>query len=192
MSTADDFFAGGSPSAKFDTIGTVVGGTITRIGDQVQQTEFKTGKPLFWDDGKPRMQLPITVQTELRDPTDPTDTGERTLWVKGRMKKAIAAALKAAGSKLNLGGLLTVTFVGEEDTGAGSPAKVYTATYAPQGGFFEPEQVATPAPAPQPAAPAPAPQPVQAAPPIVQPGMISPAQMTPEQQQLARSMGLIA
>jgi len=158
---ADSFFGESSPSAKFDAIGTTVGGVITRIGEPMQQTDFSSGKPLTWDDGTPRMQLPVTVQTDLRDPSNPLDDGKRTLYVKGEMKKAIGAALRAAGAKMALGGTLTVTFSGEEPT-AGFPKKLYTATYAaPAAGFFEePAQpvaaahVGPPPAAPQPAAPA--------------------------------------
>ncbi len=163
---ADSFFGESSPSAKFDAIGTTVGGVITRIGDPMQQTDFSSGKPLTWDDGTPRMQLPVTVQTDLRDPSNPLDDGKRTLYVKGEMKKAIGAALRAAGAKMALGGTLTVTFSGEEPT-AGYPKKLYTATYAPPAaGFFEePAQpvaaahVGPPPAAPQPAAPAAQPAP---------------------------------
>ncbi len=164
---ADSFFGESSPSAKFDAIGTTVGGVITRIGNPMQQTDFSSGKPLTWDDGTPRMQLPVTVQTDLRDPSNPLDDGKRTLYVKGEMKKAIGAALRAAGAKMAVGGTLTVTFSGEEPTG-GYPKKLYTATYAapaPGAGFFEEPaapvaaaHVGAPpaAPAPAPAAPAPA------------------------------------
>lgn len=163
---ADSFFGESSPSAKFDAIGTTVGGVITRIGDPMQQTDFSSGKPLTWDDGTPRMQLPVTVQTDLRDPSNPLDDGKRTLYVKGEMKKAIGAALRAAGAKMAVGGTLTVTFSGEEPT-AGFPKKLYTATYAPPAaGFFEePAQpvaaahVGPPPAAPQPAAPAAQPAP---------------------------------
>jgi hypothetical protein len=66
------------------------------------------------------------------------------------MKKAIGAALRAAGAKMAMGGTLTVTFTGDEPT-AGFPKKLYSATYAPRragAGFFE-EQ---PQQAPQPVA----------------------------------------
>lgn len=176
---ADAFFGGSSKSAKFQTIGETVGGPITHIGAEQQQTEFGSGKPLFWDNGEPRTQLPITVQTNLRDAADPNDDGQRTFYVKGEMKKAIAAALRAAGAKMALGGVLTVTYTGDEPT-KGFPKKLYTATYAPPApgaGFFE-EQAAPVQAVAQPVAvapqPAPQPQPIPAA----QPGMV---QVTPEQ-----------
>ncbi len=167
---ADSFFGDSAKSAKFETIGDTVGGPITHIGEARQQTDFKTGKPLTWDDGSPRMQLPVTVQTNLRDGSDFNDDGKRTLYVKGDMKKAIGQALRQANAKMAIGGTLTVTFSGEEPT-AGRPKKLYTATYAPPApgaGFFE-EQ-----PAPQPVYQQPAP--VQA--PAPQPQMV---QLTPEQ-----------
>lgn len=182
---ADTFFGGGSKSAKFDQVGQTVGGPITHIGEPRQQTDFKTGDPLTWRDGSPRLQLPVTVQTTLRDPADPTDDGKRTFYIKGETKKAIEQALRAAGTGMQVGGVLTVTFSGQEPTDQGSPKKLYTATYqppSPAAGFFHPEHGAGASPtvaqpvqtqAQQLAQPAPAPQPV--APTPVQP------QMTPEQ-----------
>ena len=182
---ADLFFGDSSKSAKFETVGETVGGPITHIGEARQQTEFGSGKPLTWDDGSPRMQLPVTVQTTLRDAADPNDDGQRTFYVKGEMKKAIGQALRAAGAKMAVGGVLTISYVGEEPT-KGFPKKLYAATYAPPApgaGFFE--EAAQPVqPAPvyqqptvqpvQQAQPAPQPQ----AAPAAQPGMV---QLTAEQ-----------
>ena len=179
---ADTFFGGGSKSAKFDQVGQSVGGPITHIGEPRQQTDFKTGDPLTWRDGSPRMQLPVTVQTTLRDPSDPTDDGKRTFYVKGEMRKAIEQALRAAGTGMQVGGVLTVTFSGEQPTDGGFPKKLYTATYQPPaagGGFFEQPAAPVQAPPqqqwPQQQAPAPAPAPQPVAPTPAQP------QMTPEQ-----------
>jgi hypothetical protein len=180
---ADSFFGDSAKSAKFDSIGETVGGPITHIGEPRQQTEFGSGKPLTWDDGSPRMQLPITVQTNQRDPHDPQDDGKRVFYVKGEMKKAITAALRATHAKMAIGGTLTLTYVGDEPT-KGFPKKLYQASYtppAPGAGFFdqgEPQQQAHQAPPAQQYAP-----PVQAAPvapqaPAAQPGMV---QLTPEQ-----------
>ena len=180
---ADNFFGNSAKSAKFDSIGETVGGPITHIGEPRQQTEFGGSKPLTWDDGSPRMQLPITVQTNQRDPYDPQDDGKRVFYVKGEMKKAIQAALRASHAKMAVGGTLTLTYVGDEPT-IGFPKKLYQASYtppAPGAGFFE-QGAPQPAPAPQQYAP-----PVQAAPvapptapaaPVAQPGMV---QLTPEQ-----------
>ena len=173
---ADSFFGDSAKSARFETIGETVGGPITNIGEARQQTEFGTGKPLTWDDGSPRMQLPITVQTNLRDPSDPNDDGKRTFYVKGEMKKAIGNALRVAGAKMAVGGVLALTYVGDEPT-KGFPKKLYSATYqppAPGEGFFD--APAQPAQVQQPVYQQPAAAPVQAAP--AQPQMV---QLTPEQ-----------
>lgn len=158
---ADAFFGDSSKSAKFATVGDTVTGPIVNIGEPRQQTEFRTdgqpGAPLFWPDGTPRMQLPVTLQTDQRDPADSFDDGKRTLYIKGELKKAIGAALKTSGARLAVGGVLSVTFSGEEPT-KGYPKKLYTATYqppAPGGSFFDEQPAAAQAP---PAAPAPAPQ----------------------------------
>jgi len=139
---ADSFFGGGSKSAKFETVGETVGGAITHIGEPRQQTDFRDGTPLTWRDGSPRMQLPVTVQTQLRDAADPTDDGKRTFYIKGEMKKAIEAALRAAGAGMAVGGVLTITFSGQQPTEGGFPKKLYTAAYqppSPTAGFFSPE-----------------------------------------------------
>ena len=189
---ADSFFGDSAKSAKFDSIGDMVGGPIVSIGEARQQTDFSTGTPLTWQDGSPRMQLPVTVQTNLRDAGDPNDDGKRTFYIKGEMKKAIGLALRAASAKMAVGGVLTLTYSDNEPT-QGFPKKLYTASYqppAPDAGFFSPEhgaaaaptvaqpvqtyqQQVTPQPQPVYQQPAAAPQPVAQAP--AQP------QYTPEQ-----------
>lgn len=142
--TADDFFRGGTPSAKFPTPGTTVAGRIVSIGEQRQAKDFATGTPRHWDNGDPVMQLPIEVATDQRDPDVPDDDGTRTLWVQQGtlMQKAIGAALRAAGAKLAVGGHLSVTYTGDgtaKQKGF-NPPKLYEATYeppAPGGSFFD-------------------------------------------------------
>lgn len=129
---ADDFFAGGAISAKFDTIGVTVGGVISRVGEPMQQRDFTTSAPKFWDDGRPMMQLPVDVKTNLRDPEQPEDDGTRTLYIRGEMQKAIRQAVREAGAKgLREGGTLTVTYSadGAVKQRGMNPPKLYTATY---------------------------------------------------------------
>jgi hypothetical protein len=134
--SADDFFAGGLPSAKFDTQGTVIGGRIVRVGDPMQQRDMD-GNPKFWDAEKrePMMQLPIDVETDLRDPEVIGDTGARTLYVKGDMKRAIGEALRRAGVQgaPKVGGTLEVAWTGTEPAKKRgfNDKKVYTARYTP-------------------------------------------------------------
>ncbi|MFE5630634.1 hypothetical protein [Streptomyces sp. NPDC056543] len=133
---ADDFLmgGGGAPTAKFPTPGTTLTGRITQKPTVEQQRDIKTGDAKFWSDGNPMMQLVVTVQTELRDPTIDEDDGRRRLFVKGVMKNAIADAVRLAGAKgLEVGGTLAVTYTHDgvaKQVGMSAP-KQYTATYTP-------------------------------------------------------------
>jgi hypothetical protein len=129
-----------------------------------QQTDYNTGALLTWNDGKPKLQIFIPIQTQLRE--DPQDDGKRTLVVKqsSALQAAIRDAVERAGAKgLQQGGYLKVTLTGEVP-GQGSPRKTFEAVYTPaaqgvvmgQGqGQAQPQQPAQPqyqqpqAPAPQ-------------------------------------------
>lgn len=153
----DLLMGGGIPAAKFPTIGTVVKGTV-KNWETTQQTDFDTGKPLFWDDGKPRLQVVITIQTDERDPEVEHDDGLRKLYVKGQMQKAVSGAIRAAGRPgLEVGAQIAVQFNSEEPQQRGNPKKVYVAQYAGPDLTAGPDLLgaaAAPAPAAQPAAPA--------------------------------------
>lgn len=136
MSTSDanDFIlSGGVPYAKFPTIGSTVKGTV--VGSEVQQQmDFDTGKPKFFDDGKPMMQAVVTLQTDERDPTIDGDEGLRRVFVRGQMTAAVREALRAASARLEVGGTLAVQFTAEKpnpDKPHRKPAKQYVAQYAP-------------------------------------------------------------
>mgnify|MGYP000676876507 CR=1 FL=1 len=108
--------SGGVPAAKFEAHGDTIKGTITEAPELRQQTDFDTGAPKFWDDGKPMMQLVITLATDDRDPATPDDDGTRRLYVKGKLQQAIAAAIrKAEANGLAVGGVLTVAYVGDDE-----------------------------------------------------------------------------
>lgn len=170
MSTDPNQFlmGGGGRSAKFETPGTTVTGTITAEPEVRQQTEYKTGKLQFWDNGDPMMQLVVKLQTAERDPEDKDDDGIRAIYIKGgfkkpTMQKAIADAVRAAGVKgLAVGGTLTVTYTGDGPSeGSGYPPKYYSASYAPPSANFlatgeatPPAQTAAPAAPTQATAPA--------------------------------------
>lgn len=165
--SADAFLmGGGGASAAFDNVGDAVTGTVEST-EVRQQTDFQSGQPLTWDDGQPRMQLVVSLQTAEREDSD--DDGIRKVYVKGSKKPgsqslhdAVASAVRASGAKgLEEGGTLTVTFTGEEapKTRGMSPRKLYSATYAApdkaaQTGDFLGTAPAQQAPAPAPAAPA--------------------------------------
>lgn len=129
----DFILSGGVPAAKFPMIGTVVKGTI--VGSDVQQQlDFDTGKPKFFDDGKPMMQAVITLQTDDRDPSIDGDEGLRRVFVRGQMTAAVREALRTAGAKLEVGGTLAVQFTEEKvnpEKPHRKPAKQYVAQYKP-------------------------------------------------------------
>lgn len=182
MSQHDDvndfLLAGGVASAKFDQPGTAVGGPITHLEKQ-QQRDMDTGKPKVWDDGKPREQIVIHVQTPLRDPAVNDDDGVRALYVRGEMLKAVRAALRESGTRLETGGTLVVAYTGDgERTRAGfNPPKLYAARYTPPASSVD-ALLGTPAPAPQYAPPAP-PQQQYAPAPVPQPAAAAPAPAAP-------------
>jgi hypothetical protein len=155
MSNVDDFLmgGGGAPSAKFDTIGRTYKGTILK-SEMRQQTDI-SGTPKNYDDGNPMMQAVITIQTDERDSSIEDDDGQRRLFVKGNMQKAVRDAIVASRcSTLALGGTLAVRYTGDgipKRAGLSAP-KEYVAQYvAPAVGVGD---LIASAPAPQ--APAPA------------------------------------
>jgi hypothetical protein len=138
----------GVPAAKFDTIGKTVAGRITEEPELRQQTDFDTGAPKVWDNGDPMMQLVVVVATDERDPALEDDDGSRRLYIRGNLQQAVANAVRAAKSKLEVGGTLSVTYTGDDEPKRRgmSGAKRYTATYSPPAEAFL-EQAAQPAPA---------------------------------------------
>lgn len=123
--------AGGTPSAKFPTIGTLVKGTIVE-SEVTQQTDLE-GTPKVWSDGKPMLQAVVTLQTAERDPDVDGDTGLRKLYVKGQMQAAVRDAIKQSGaSGLEIGGTLAVKYTADKpaEKRGHNPAKQYVAQYA--------------------------------------------------------------
>lgn len=111
--SVDDLLGGGSPILKFETIGTVHKGTVVRA-EASQQTDFDTGAPKFWDDGKPMWQIVLTLATELRDPEVINDDGERRVFVKSNMLAQLKAALRAAGAKsVDPGDLIAIQYASD-------------------------------------------------------------------------------
>jgi hypothetical protein len=115
---------------KFPTIGTTVSGRITRTPEARQQTSIETGEPLTFANGDPRMQIVVNLATAERE--GPEDDGERALYVKAGMLTAVRDAVRKTGAKgLEVGGTLTITYVGdgEKKNKAFSAPKIYTAAY---------------------------------------------------------------
>ena len=162
MSAFDFFDSRPSHSCKFKTPGETHTGVITEISDRMPVTKYGTTDPDYWPDGSPKQQVVITLATDERDPEDPNDSGERSLWVTesrkaGTILAAIIQATRQANAKLEIGGTLSVSFTGHDPNSKNpaQPRKLYAATYQPPaagGGMFE-QQPAQAAPA-APAAPA--------------------------------------
>lgn len=126
---------GGGVSAKFEAIGAKHVGIIEAINER-QQTEFGTGKPLFFESGDPRMEWVITIKEAdgesaalyARGGNHPvgSGTGESMLF-------AIGTAVRAAGADgLSVGGQLAVVHSGLGVAKSGlNPPKLYTAQYQP-------------------------------------------------------------
>jgi hypothetical protein len=132
QSVNDLIMGGGAPSVKWPTPGTKVVGEIVNL-TTAQQTDKETGDLKFWKDGRPKMQVVATLQTDERDPEILDDDGQRRLFVSSwRMRNAIADAIRAAGARgLEVGGKLAVQFTDTEDAGTSIPAKRYVAQYKP-------------------------------------------------------------
>ncbi len=139
MSDIDDFIHGsrGAPSAKFPAVGTVVKGAIA-TKPEVSQRRDIDGNLMTWDDGNPRMQLVITLQTDERDPDVEDDVGLRRIFAPrpSNLLAAIADALKKSGARLEPGGTLAVKFTGEKphERKGYNAIKEYVAQYQPPAG----------------------------------------------------------
>ena len=116
---------GGGNIAKFPNLGDMVKIKITGLEER-QQTDFITGEPITWADGKPKMQFIFYGIDQ--------DTQEETrIFSKPKMQKAISAALEEAGCTLEVGGILAVKYT--EDLPPSKvgkhPAKNFVAKYQP-------------------------------------------------------------
>jgi hypothetical protein len=99
-------------------IGVIKGGIVLEIKKMSQQIDYNTKLPAVYDKGsragQPKMQLPILLRTDERDPLNPEDDGHRVLYVKGLMVDAIKEALAAVDAKtLEVGGDLRIAYVGD-------------------------------------------------------------------------------
>lgn len=65
--------------------GAYVQGTILDM-KEVQSTSYDKNEPEFWPNGDPKMQYRVTLQTELRDPANPSDDGRRDVYLDGRRR----------------------------------------------------------------------------------------------------------
>lgn len=131
LSSLGDLLAGNSAKAYFGANsqpGDSVTGVIEKI-ETTQVNDFQTKQPAFWNDGRPKEQIHVIIQTQLRDPSVEEDDGRRSLWVKGWgiQLKAFRDACRQAGVKIpKPGDTITERFVGLGQRGdAPQPPKVF-------------------------------------------------------------------
>lgn len=121
----------GASSAKFPSIGARVGGRVVKDAEERQVRNFTTGQLEVWDDGNPKMQLVITVDTGYIDPSVPDDDGLRSIYVKGKSISDLRQVTrKLRVNSIKEGGIFFATYVRNEPT-AGQPRKVYDFEYEP-------------------------------------------------------------
>jgi hypothetical protein len=116
LPSVDDLLAGGgskSLSFKDFTVGDSYEGTIAGLRTvQVRNYDDPT-KLEFWDDGKPKLQIEVTLDTDYKDATDDDDTGERRVFLFGQKLTAAKEELKRKGmSKLEIGSKFKITLTG--------------------------------------------------------------------------------
>lgn len=135
MNEANEFLmSGGLPAASFPHIGATVVGTVLSEPTKRPVTDINTGEIKTFQNGEPIHQITITMQTSERDASIVDDNGQRTLWIKNRMLNAVRDAVRAAGARgIEVGGVLAVTFTGEEASKVRglNPTKLYVASYTP-------------------------------------------------------------
>jgi hypothetical protein len=131
------FFGGGATISWDDRKGYVKG---TPRGGQIldkkitNQTKLGTNEIMRWDNGEPRKQMELTLQTAER--ADPQDDGKRRLFIKGDLPRAAREAMKAVGATdLVVGGWFYAAWVSDKKaTKVGfNDQKVFNAVYAPPG-----------------------------------------------------------
>jgi hypothetical protein len=103
-----------SISFKDAKVGDSFTGTITDLRT-VQVRSYDSGEPEFWDDGKPKLQIEVTLATDYLDPSLDDDDGTRRVYLFGQKLAAAKQEMKAKGlSKLEKGMSFTISFVGEK------------------------------------------------------------------------------
>lgn len=138
----NDFLSGSNAKAfPFDHVGDTVMGVIIEM-KKTQQTDMESGKPVYWDNGDPKMMLRITLQTDLQDDDD--DEGVRSVYLRGgnytaatgkgtSSLVAVKDAVRRSGAPdgIQPGGKLTLQYSGEaaKTNRAFNPAKLYVAAY---------------------------------------------------------------
>lgn len=120
-------------------IGTSFTGIICDELKSGQITDFETKQPAFYQNGDPKMQVIIKLQTEMREEAD--DDGIRSLYVKGQMLAAFQQAVQQNKhlGRPGIGTRVTVTLIEYKNTGKGNPQKIYAIQLGPEYGAYVPQ-----------------------------------------------------
>jgi hypothetical protein len=152
---------GGAKPAAFGQDGVTIGGRIVSTPKSYHVRAYDRDNPgngplQFYPSGDPIMGVRVDVQTNDRDPLDPTDDGVRRLYLdRKRQLSAVREAVRAAGADgLQVGGYLTLTRTGTEQGEGAIPAVTFAAVYRGPSVAVPGAPASTPAPAPQAQAPA--------------------------------------
>jgi hypothetical protein len=101
-----------SVSFKDAKVGDSYTGVITNL-ETAQVRNYDSGEPEFWDDGKPKLQIVVTLDTDYIDPDVEGDDGTRKVYLAGQKLTAAKQAMKEAGiQKLEKGFKFTISYVG--------------------------------------------------------------------------------
>ena len=125
---------GKANSFPFDEVGDTCTGYVIADPEEMDQTDQDTGETKRWPNGQAKKVWKVRLLTELRDPDDPFDEGERTIWLKWKSLEAVRKAVRAASARdIEIGGRLQLCFSAETDTGVRGKNKIkeWTARYAP-------------------------------------------------------------
>lgn len=125
--------SGGIKGIKWSdhNVGHTVVGTIVDQPKAVQMTKYQSDELDFWPSGDPKMQIVVTIQTDLRDPSNALDDGRRRLYIEPRMMTPVREAVQRAGAPgLAIGGRIAVRWVSGSGQGEGN-ARQFAAEYAP-------------------------------------------------------------
>jgi hypothetical protein len=103
------------PSLSFKDVevGTKFEGTITDLRTVQVRNYDDPNKLEYWDDGKPKLQIEVTLATEYIDSSLDEDDGTRRVYLFGQKLQAAKAEMKAKGiEKLEKGFKFAIEFVG--------------------------------------------------------------------------------
>ena len=103
------------PSLSFKDVevGTKFEGVITDLRTVQVRNYEDPNKLEYWDDGKPKLQIEVTLATEYIDSSLDEDDGTRRVYLFGQKLQAAKAEMKAKGiDKLEKGFKFAIEFVG--------------------------------------------------------------------------------